>query len=146
VVIDTNIFVSALLSRNGVPAQVLKSWQEHQFILLTSQGIITEIAETLAGFIGREPYNVTQQDIDEIIILLRTVALIVPGSADVSDAGIPDTDDLVFLACAVDGLADIITSGDKHLKALKNYRGIPVITARELLEKLQNEQDNALDL
>lgn len=60
VVVDTNIFVSAQLSRNGVPAQVLKAWREHRFIMLTSPAIIAEVAETLAGFIGSEPYDVSQ--------------------------------------------------------------------------------------
>ena len=141
VVIDTNIFVSALLSRNGVPAQVLKAWRERRFILLTSPAIITEVAETLARFIDRAPYNVNQQDIDEILLLLHTAALVVPGSSDVSAADISDPDDLVFLACGVDGLADFITSGDKHLKTLKTYHDIPIITARELLDKLQNEPE-----
>jgi putative PIN family toxin of toxin-antitoxin system len=143
-VVDTNIFVSALLSPKGAPAQVPKSWQEHRFILLTSSAINTEITETLAGFIGRAPYNINQQDINEILDLLQTAALMVAASADVSDAGFPDVDDLVFLACAVDGFADIIASGDKHLKTLKSYRGIPIITARDLLERLEIEPGSGL--
>lgn len=139
VVVDTNIFVSALLSRNGVPAQVLKAWREHRFIMLTSPAIIAEVAETLAGFIGCAPYDVSQQDVDQVVFLLKTGAVEVPGCADVSDAGIPDPDDLVFLACAVDGDADFIASGDKHLKGLKIYRAIPIVTARELLEMLDRQ-------
>jgi putative PIN family toxin of toxin-antitoxin system len=139
VVIDTNIFISALLSQNGVPAQVLKAWREHRFILLTSQAIIAEVAETLAGFICRPPYDVSQKDVDEVVILLKTVAEDVTISADVSDAGIPDPDDLIFLVCGVDGEADYIASGDKHLKGLRSYRGIPIVTARELLEILDRQ-------
>ena len=52
VVVDTNIFVSAQLSRSGAPAQVLNSWREHRFIMLTSPDIIAEVAETLAGFMA----------------------------------------------------------------------------------------------
>ena len=137
VVVDTNIFVSAQLSRNGVPAQVLKAWRERRFILLTSPAIITEVAETLAGFIGRVPYVVTQEDVDEVVTLLKTVAVVVPGGADVSDAEIPDPDDLTFLACAVEGEADLVASGDKHLTGLKAYRGIPILTARQLLDLLE---------
>lgn len=139
VVVDTNIFVSAQLSRSGVPAQVLKAWRERRFILLTSPAIIAEVAETLAGFIGRAPYAVSQPDVDDVVALLETVAVEVPGSADVADADIPDPDDLFFLACAVDGDADFIASGDKHLKGLKSYRDIPIVTARELLEMLDRQ-------
>lgn len=139
VVIDTNIFVSALLSRNGVPAQVLKAWRENRFIMLTSPAIITEVAETLAGFIYHASYRVSQTDVDEVVTLLKGVAVEVLGNADVSDAGIPDPDDLIFLACAVDGDANYIASGDKHLKGLKVYRDIPIVTARELLEILEHQ-------
>ncbi len=76
---------------------------------------------------------------EEVVALLKTVAMEVPGSADVSDADIPDLDDLVFLACAVDGEVDFIASGDKHLKELKAYRDIPIVTARELLEILNRQ-------
>jgi hypothetical protein len=138
-VIDTNIFISAQLSRNGVPAQVLKAWRERRFIMLTSQAIIIEVAETLAGFICQPPYAVSQQDVDDVVILMKTVAEDVAVSADVSDAGIPDPDDLIFLVCAVDGEADFIASGDKHLKGLRSYRGIPIVTARELLEILDRQ-------
>ena len=47
VVVDTNIFVSAQLSRKGVPAQVLKAWRERRFIMLTSPAIIAEVAKSL---------------------------------------------------------------------------------------------------
>ena len=76
---------------------------------------------------------------DEVVFLLKTVAVEVPGRADVSDATIPDPDDLVFLACAVEGDADFIASGDKHLKGLKIYRAIPIVTAREVLEMLDRQ-------
>ena len=136
VVVDTNIFVSAQLSRNGTPAQVMKAWRENQFILLTSPAIIEEITETLSGFIHRPPYNVSQADVDDVVALLKVSAIEVPGNADVSDAGIADPDDLIFLACAMDGDANYIASGDKHLKGLMIYREIPIVTARELLDIL----------
>ena len=139
IVIDTNIFVSAQLSRNGAPAQVLQAWQENRFIMLTSPAIIAEIEETLAGFINHARYNVLRQDVDDVVMLLKSVAVELPGSSDVSDAGIPDPDDLIFLACAVDGEANYIASGDKHLKDLKVYRNIPIVTARELLDILETQ-------
>lgn len=140
-VVDTNVFVSALLSPTGAPAQVLRAWRERRFLLLTSADIIAEIAETLRRFIGRSPYAVTPDDVDGIVALLKNDALDIPGEADVSDAGIPDPDDLVFLACALGGEADVIVSGDKHLKSLDRYHGIPILTAREFIEQLNRENE-----
>jgi len=38
---------------------------------LTSPASISAVAETLAGFIGRAPYNVSQQDVGEVVFLLK---------------------------------------------------------------------------
>ena len=39
VVLDTNIFVSSLLVKEGIPAQVLKAWRDRQYALSISPAI-----------------------------------------------------------------------------------------------------------
>jgi uncharacterized protein len=141
VVIDTNIFVSALLSPGGTPAKVLQSWEEQRFLLLTSGEIIDEISETLIRFIQRPPYRVTPDDVNRIVVLLRKDSVEVHPRFDVTDAGIADPDDLIFLACALSGDAQIIVSGDHHLTSLGTWRGIRILTAREFLEVLNLEEN-----
>jgi putative PIN family toxin of toxin-antitoxin system len=46
-----------------------------------------------------------------------------------------DDPDNRVLECAVEGRADFIVSGDSHLLALKEYQGIPILKAVELLNK-----------
>ena len=46
-----------------------------------------------------------------------------------------DPTDNVFLECAIEGNADYIISGDRHLLSLKNFQGIPILKVRELLER-----------
>ena len=47
----------------------------------------------------------------------------------------PDPNDNQILAAAIDGKVDLIVSGDrKHMLALGEVRGIPVVTAREAVE------------
>ena len=43
VVLDTNIFVSSLLSKAGRPAMVIDTWRAGQYLLVTSRSIISEI-------------------------------------------------------------------------------------------------------
>jgi hypothetical protein len=50
-----------------------------------------------------------------------------------------DASDNKFLEAAITGKAILIVSGDKHLLELKSFRDIPIITAREFIEILQNE-------
>ncbi len=38
-----------------------------------------------------------------------------------------DPSDNMYLECAIEGEADFIISGDKHLKDLKSYKGIKII-------------------
>jgi predicted nucleic acid-binding protein len=45
------------------------------------------------------------------------------------------TDDII-LRTAYDGKADYIVSGDEHLLALKEFKGIKIVTVSEMLEVL----------
>ena len=45
-----------------------------------------------------------------------------------------DPSDDKFLACAVDGRADRIVTGDRHLLRLKSFRGIRIIPPAEFLK------------
>ncbi|MBU0579530.1 putative toxin-antitoxin system toxin component, PIN family [Patescibacteria group bacterium] len=47
VVIDTNIFISGLISTTGSPAALLDKWEEGKFTLLISQVIIDEFVEVV---------------------------------------------------------------------------------------------------
>ena len=50
----------------------------------------------------------------------------------------PDPDDDHVLAAALAGSADLIASGDKRdLLPLGSYQGIPIVTAREAVERLE---------
>ena len=51
-------------------------------------------------------------------------------------AELRDPDDVHVLACAAAAEADAIVTGDKDLLSLKSFAGIPILTVREVLEKL----------
>jgi putative PIN family toxin of toxin-antitoxin system len=55
---------------------------------------------------------------------------------------IADPDDDAVLACAVAVPAEIIVSGDSHLLDLKECEGIPIVTATQLLTRIEPEQGN----
>jgi predicted nucleic acid-binding protein len=48
-----------------------------------------------------------------------------------------DPDDDQVIACAVVGEADVIVSGDNDLLALERVRDIPILTAAQFLEMLE---------
>lgn len=75
--------------------------------------------------------------------LLEADAILVPGTADVTGSVPEDLDDQIVLACAVDGDADLIVSGDQHLLDQGEIRGIEIVRVRMFLERL-NTDSNAV--
>jgi len=132
---DTNLFVSSLLVKNGLPAQALDAWRSRRFLLVTSPSIMAEVEATLKYPRIRRKYNITDEDVNSLLELMRTDALVVPGGADVAGSVPDDPDDEIVLAGAIDGV-DLIISGDRHLLSLKSFRDIPIIPVRELLDRL----------
>jgi hypothetical protein len=49
----------------------------------------------------------------------------------------------MFLACAVEGDADFIISGDSHLLDLTAYRGAEILGARRFLSVLEDRMGRA---
>lgn len=134
VALDTNIFVSSLLSKTGTPAQVLNAWRNRQCVLCISDAIIDEIHRTLNYPKIRDKYRLTDADIADLLALLRHDAVNVPGQSDMRGAIPNDPSDEKFLACALDAGADVIVSGDRHLLALGEYRDIPIVNARTFFD------------
>ncbi len=134
VVLDTNIFVSGLLTRTGPSAELLNAWRERRFLLVTSSAIIAEIQAVLNYTHIRNKYAISDEDVQQLVAILHQDALLVPGEADVAGAIPADPPDEKFLACALESQADLIVSGDHHLLELREYQTIPIVTVRKLLE------------
>jgi len=58
------------------------------------------------------------------------------GPAEITAPELRDPDDAAVLACALAAQADLIVSGDKHLRNLKTYQNIPIVNAAEALVRL----------
>jgi putative PIN family toxin of toxin-antitoxin system len=136
VVLDTNLFVSSLLVKSGLPAKAIDAWRERKYLLITSPVLIAEIVNTLSYERIRRKYLITDEDVRQLISLLEEDALIVPGQIEISEVIPNDPDDEQVLICAIEGRADLIVSGDHHLLELEEYKGISIVTARQFLEKL----------
>jgi len=139
VVPDTNIFVSGTILSYGVPFEILRSWQRQEFILVTSEAIISEIQRVLRYPRIRNQYSVTEEDIRRLMTSLHRDAIVTLGSYEVR--GVPsDPDDDKFLACALEAQADYIVTGDPDLLSLKYYHGVNIINPKDFLENLRLSQ------
>lgn len=136
VVIDTNILVSALLSKKGTPARILAAWRERKFLVFTSEEAILEVERVLQELAATGKYVIVKEDIESVLNLLRKDAILVPGQVDTKGTIPQDPDDEKYLSIALEGEADIIVSGDKHLLDLNFYQNISIQNARQFLDTL----------
>ena len=139
VVLDTNVFVSSLLVKEGPAARVLDTWRARRYLLIASPELIAEIASTLRYPRIRRRYRITENHVQALLDLLEADSVMVPGTADVSGSVPEDPDDEIVLACALDGGANLNVSGDQHLLALGEFKGIEIASIRKFLERLQEE-------
>ena len=102
--------------------------------LVTSTAQLTEIDNVLS-----RPRLQKYVDADEASVIVQdmgTRALVLDEIPVVNLS--PDPKDNPILATAIAGKVDLIISGDKkHILLLKDVEGIPVVTAREALERLR---------
>ncbi len=139
VVIDTNILVSALLSKKGSPALVLNAWRERKFLVITSDNAITEVERVLQELASTGKYIISKEDIESILNLLHKDAILVPGQIDTMGAIPQDPDDEKYLSITLEAEAKEIISGDSHLLDLVSYQNIKIQSASEFLASLESE-------
>lgn len=72
----------------------------------------------------------------KLLRLLRRRAMIVSGKIKVTGVIPQDPDAEIVLACAIEGEASLIVSGDRRLLDLVSYQGVAMITVREFLARI----------
>ncbi len=134
-VLDTNVFVSAFLSRSPTsPTQeLIQRWEADEFTLLVSDGLVDELAEKLVE------RGISQERVIEFLVLLGRLAEWV----DVPDEAVKpvieaDPDDDIILACAVVGNADCLVTYDPHFDVLGGeYEGVCITRALPFLKAVR---------
>lgn len=137
VVLDANIFVSALLKHASLPAKIVDLVHEGIIELIISKDILSEVRAVLQypKLVKRHKRSLKQ--IDVFLSKTRKVAFLTPGQTKI-EAIKDDPEDNKYLACALEGKVDFIISGDSHLKDLKSFQGIRIVdpsTFLKLIEK-----------
>lgn len=134
-VIDTNVLVCGLLVAQGPPRQVLDAWLDGRFNLVTSPYQLEEVTHVLAYPRVAERLRLESAELAAILSGLMALAVVTPGQ--LRRPGVTrDPKDDAIVACAEEGEADYIVSGDHDLLSLGEYRGIQAVTPRRFLEAI----------
>jgi putative PIN family toxin of toxin-antitoxin system len=136
-VLDTSILVSAFLKNEGVNAKVLLG-AKNQYQLYLSEDILEETSLVLLTYERiRKKYHYGDDEALEYLATLRVVAKQVVKKLPKIRVIERDPKDDPVLACALKVKADYIVSKDDHLKDLKEYRGIKIVSSQDFLELLK---------
>jgi putative PIN family toxin of toxin-antitoxin system len=129
-VLDPNVLIASLLSREGAPARLVSLWLAGAFDVVVSESLLEELERALAYPKLRD--RVEAGDAGEFVALLRHTAMLATDPSAVASRS-EDPDDDYLLALAEQERA-ILVSGDRHLLALADR--FPVVTARTFLETI----------
>lgn len=113
-VIDTNIWVSAIINPFGFPASLRKHFEIGSFIAVISEPILDEIADVLSRPRITNKYDITTEDIQELLTLIEEKAehVIISGKIDVCR----DKDDNLIIETAIEGNAQYLVTRDNDIK------------------------------
>jgi putative PIN family toxin of toxin-antitoxin system len=129
IVLDTNVTISAFFWE-GNPRKIYDLVCQGKLIMLLSDDMEKEFIRVL----GYEKFGLSPQEIMPFLRNLRTHTRHVETKSKIAVV-IADPTDNIFLACALDGSADFIISGNRHLLDIKVYKGIEIVRAAEFLLK-----------
>lgn len=129
---DTNVFISAAISKGKSRRLLLKLLRREDVDILISRNILNELNEV----IKRPKFRLTEEEISDFLTLvLETVKMInVKSNFKVIKEDLRDN---MFLNLAYDGKADHIVSGNRHLLSLKKFKGIKIISVSKTLKLLK---------
>jgi uncharacterized protein len=128
VTLDSNIYVSAL-QFGGKPKAVLEMGLEGEIDVAVSQPIIDETIRVL-----REKFGWSDAELRTAEIAISTSTQRVSPTEILDVVKADPTDDRI-LECAVAAGSQVIVTGDKHLLAVGNFRGIEVMTVSDFLQR-----------
>ncbi len=135
VVLDTNALISATLVELGYSAQILRAFRQNQIQLVISPYIVAEYSRVVRRPHITKRYKQVQERADAIVHYSNDRALVV--KPETVERVVPDdAKDDAILACAKEGNAQYIVSGDEHLLKLREYKGIKILTPREFVEQV----------
>jgi putative PIN family toxin of toxin-antitoxin system len=132
VVFDTNVFISAFLIPGSQGERAFLLARRQRFVLYTSIVILTETAQKF-----RTKFAQSEADIRMALKPMSRVAKVLKPPVHLHV--LADEPDNRILECALAAQADLIVSGDRHLRQLKKFQQIPIVRIVDFLRLFPDE-------
>ncbi len=139
VVLDANIYASALMKVEGTPARVLQTIIDgKKYELVASHPILDELKRILFYSKIRTRIKKTDQELLSWLDALNMICHIVVQRYAYDSLVQEDPDDDIYLIAAIESHAEFIVSGDQHLLKMNNFEGIKIVNAITFILSDQN--------
>lgn len=139
VVLDTNVVVAGLRSRNGASAVVLDLVAQERVGLVLNEALLDEYEEVLRRPVHRAAIGLGDDDLTVFLRGLLARAELVPPRLDAPIVLVRDPDDAIVAEAAIDGFADhLVTHNLRHFEEVSSV--LSVLTPGALLRLLASEQ------
>jgi putative PIN family toxin of toxin-antitoxin system len=141
-VVDTNVWISALLNAAGPPARVLTALRGGNFELISSLAMLDELEQVLARPRFAARFGVTAEATAELLGLLAVRSELAATTEALRLCRDPK-DDMV-IETTVSGGADVLITRDDDLKGESELvvalqeRGVEVVTVQRILAMLDS--------
>lgn len=126
-VLDSNVLISSVFWL-GKEYKIFQKAIKGDFGLLTSQAILRELERVMS-----KKFAAPFDKIEETIRLIVANATVIEPKRRLGVIKEDESDNRV-LECAVEGKANYVVTGDKHLLKLGEYRDIPILRCKDFLK------------
>lgn len=129
-VLDTNIYISALLLPDSNPGKIVRLALNGHIEIIISPQMLDELKNTL-----KRKFQYAENEAEDVIKELRRIATVISPVHSINNICAKESDHRV-LECAVSSGVNFLVSGDKkHLLNLKKYENIEILPPAEFLAR-----------
>lgn len=138
-VLETNVLISSFVRPEGLPGEIREMGLAGKFEPCTSRQLLDEVRDVLTRPKLLKGLKYDRESLEQMLSQLQPAGPHVE-FLDVHRVVPNDPDDDIVVATAIATGASVIVSGDAHLLALGEHRGVRVVAPREFVLLLRAPQ------
>ena len=138
VVVDSNVIVSGMTHKLGLPRRLLRAWYARAYDLLIAEDQLAERRDVFTRPRIVQRYALTDEELAELFQNLAAATPVMPSLT--IPVPVRDVKDEHILAAAIGGTIDYLVTSDKDLLVLRDdprLGDLRIVTVAEFLTILQ---------
>lgn len=137
VVLDTVVFVRALINPKGRSGRLLFQYADRYRILVSRETLVELLEVIHRPELTRKYRSLGEVHMKRVLDLVSQAELVETSGARARSR---DPKDDIFIETAISGRAHCIVSEDKDLLSLEKVEGIPILNTMSFLEWIESQE------